>query len=283
MSKIHRRVFLLGAFLVAIVFGSTAQAVEFTASITSLPNLKGKGGALAHVFPSSAKHITGNPTAGEEQKGQVYITYSQLGDRKIQVLEPKTSRAMSYFGFSAALHDDLVVIGAPGGGKLRTGASFVYRNNGDLWEEEFVLEPSAGQARDEFGYAVTLRDQEAFVGTPSDDEMIRNGGAVYVFRRDANGYWQEAGKLFPKKFKKVTGFGSSLQSLGKFLIVGAHEPGAYTESLSFVFELREGQWEEVEKFNTTESLIAFINKNIKKATEQAMNISNPHLAAAGQE
>jgi len=135
------------------------------------------------------------------------------------------------FGFSVAIHQDTVVVGAHKNNSEKVsnpGAVYVFEFDGVSWlEKEPKLTPSDSADYDEFGYSVAIKDSILLVGAPlyvDSDYGPNNGpGATYVFKSDGDS-WSEEAKLTasdagdpPEKDQ----FGLAVAINGTTLVVGA--------------------------------------------------------------
>ncbi len=151
------------------------------------------------------------------------------------------------FGGSAAMHEDVVVVGARSDGP---GSAYVFRFDpfSTEWIHEQKLIPSSG-ASFQFGRSVGIdRVAGALVivsGAVQDSEAAASAGAAYVFRYDiAHGQWIEEQKLIASDATAGALFGVSVAMLGDLLVVGAFgEQAAYV----FRYDPEEKLWIEVSK------------------------------------
>jgi hypothetical protein len=73
----------------------------------------------------------------------------------------------------------------------------------------------------DFGATVAIIGDAALVGAPGDDQMDRNAGAAYVFRRGAKGAWTASQKLAASDPQGEVEFGSSVALGANVAIAGA--------------------------------------------------------------
>ncbi len=152
------------------------------------------------------------------------VLFAEIGGSWQEVGRAAESR--DFFGLGFALSDDQLIVGAPeaqtfGG----AGRVYVYDRQGAELEQVQVL--SAGSEAN-FGYSVDARDDWMAVGALN----IGAPGAVFLYRRDADGDWQEAGKLTPPERSANDLYGVVARFSGDLLFVGAEngrrqsDPGA---------------------------------------------------------
>jgi hypothetical protein len=157
--------------------------------------------------------------------------------------------AGDYFGFSVAIHEDTLVVGAPGGTVLlrstpHAGSVHVFKREAGEWNFVERLAPRA-EAADFFGQAVALDGEKLVVGAPLDSTTQNFSGRVYVFPRAGDGFGE------PTSFKasepSESGlFGIAVAVEGGTMVVGAPQfnyvPSWIGAGKAFVFERDNGEW-----------------------------------------
>lgn len=125
------------------------------------------------------------------------------------------------------------------------GKAYVFRRDvTGAWLPEGVLAPPAPPTEnDEFGQAVLLHGDWAFVGAPGEDVAGVNAGAVFVFRRAA-GAWTFVQTLTSPLAEELGEFGCSVAHEGSRLVVGAYreDGGAPDAGRAHVFSLSGANW-----------------------------------------
>ena len=124
---------------------------------------------------------------------------------------------------SVAMDADVIVIGHQYayGVSYFTGAAFVYRYEGGLWEHEATLYAPDGEFDDRFGSSVAISGDVVVVGSMDDEHDGFDVGSSYVYRFDGTG-WVEEAKLIPPDGEFTDRFGQSVAISGGTLIVGAY-------------------------------------------------------------
>ncbi len=167
-----------------------------------------------------------------------------------QKLEASDAAAGVEFGYSVALHGDLALVGAwlADDSGTNSGSAYLYRYDGESWEEIEELVADGVATGDQFGKAVALHDDSAFVGAVWDDDLGSNAGAVYVFR-DQGSRWAEEDKLLASDGEAADSFGISLAANCDRLLVGAAlEDGAGTDvGAVYAFRRDSVEWSEEQK------------------------------------
>jgi hypothetical protein len=132
--------------------------------------------------------------------GAVYLFDADTGDQ-IRKLIPDPSSPQDHFGYSLAIHDGLLIIGAPAlsginpSGYPDPGSVYVF----DLHTGQrlHMIVPDDGEDRDNFGYSVAIDDDYLVIGAYFKLRLANYDvdGAVYVYERDT---WSFLGKCHPK-------------------------------------------------------------------------------------
>jgi len=149
-------------------------------------------------------------------------------------------------GWSVALSGDTLAVGAPeedgaatgvdgdqpGKSVPASGAVYVFRRAGTVWQQEAYLKASNTGPGDHFGWSVTLSGDTLAVGATGEDSAAQgaggnqasdaaaDSGAVYVFRR-IGAAWQQEAYLKASNTGAGDGFGSEVALSGDTLAVGA--------------------------------------------------------------
>jgi len=101
------------------------------------------------------------------------------------------------------------------------GAVLVFRRDGGTWVEAGRLEAEGLGAGAQFGGAIALAGDLAFVGAPRQDGT----GTVFAFRRDGDA-WTPAGTITPDDGERGNAFGAALLVRDGVLLVGSPLHGA---------------------------------------------------------
>ena len=154
--------------------------------------------------------------------GTVYV-YRKTGGawERAAALTGANAEIDDGFGGALTLSGGFLFVSVGGGG----GAVEVFGKEGGEWMSTGTrLTPSASAADPSgppsaFGLALAASGDWLFVSDPMDDRQL---GAVYAFKRGADGSWMEAAKLAPTDTMARGGlFGASLAVEDGVLLVGA--------------------------------------------------------------
>ncbi len=213
--------FLLSCALALMLFGATAvQAQTYRSATPAAPSLTEYGSAVA-VGEDAV--FVGQPQ-NRYQSGIVYV-YRQEGGTWSEAAQLTASEAVPNDQFGGALAvggGTLLVGGAPlqEDAETRRGAVYVFeQGEGGTWAEAGQLSVQDTAYAASFGGALALEDDLALVGAPNAEG---GPGAVFVFRRGADGTWAQEGML--ESDTAQAGFGARVAIAGDQVLVGA--PGA---------------------------------------------------------
>lgn len=177
------------------------------------------------------------------------------------------------FGASVALLQNTLFVGVPGGDisfrqKYGHGEVNVYALRADNWIRKATLVSPNAQSWDWFGasLAASSAGGRVVVGAPSEDgevtdDRLLDSGAVYVFRRDPDG-WQAEARLVPQHPDLMERFGHSVAISGDTIVVGtpyqAGDPQSPDADLTssgaaYVFQRRQGAWRQVARLKAPDA------------------------------
>lgn len=92
------------------------------------------------------------------------------------------------FGTSVSLNDNVAVIGANGihVSGYKNGKAYIFKNHGNIWKQEAILNASDGKLSNSFGVGVTVNTNNAVcIGASGFDEgAISNCGKLYFFNQN---------------------------------------------------------------------------------------------------
>ena len=184
-------------------FGSSVALRDNTFVVGAPGRLGGDDPGAAYVF------IRPDDRWGSEYK----VTYN------VKLTMPD-GVAEARFGYSVAVHGDMVVVGAPG-----ADAAYVFTRPASGWEQVSAparLTPPYGVLGEQFGHAVAIAGDSVVVGAPGGE----NGdvpGAAYVFTMPDAGWadTSDSVKLTASDGAAGDRFGHAVSALGDTIVVGA--------------------------------------------------------------
>lgn len=154
--------------------------------------------------------------------GAAYV-FRYDGNRWIQESELLASDggAGDKFGQSVAISGDVIVVGAPDEQRgIPAGAAYIFRYDGNSWNQESQLTASDGAAGDKFGYSATISREVVVIGAVIGDGKVIDSGSAYIYRYDGSN-WSEETKLFAHDGVSNDEFGFSVSISGEVVVVGA--------------------------------------------------------------
>jgi hypothetical protein len=170
--------------------------------------------------------------------GAVYV-FVRAGTTWSQQAYLKASNGdqADHFGYSLAISDDTVVVGARRQGPQTAnaaGAAYVFVRSGTTWSEQQFIQGSNTEFSDEFGTSVAVHGDTLLVGAPWEssiatgvggnelDNSSTRSGAAYVFHRSGTTWTQQA-YLKASNSGSLDYFGWSVDLSGDMAVVGARQ------------------------------------------------------------
>jgi hypothetical protein len=178
--------------------------------------------------------------------GAAYV-FTRAGDAWTQQakLTPADAAAGKEFGCAVGLQGDLLVVGAMADaeGGYNAGAAYVFGRAGVIWSQQAKLMSDLAQPGDLFGFAVALAGDTVVVGSPFDDDVGIDAGAVYVFARTESGWGQQT-ELFASDAATSDLLGWSVAIAGNKVLAGAPQKSGTAEfaGAAYVFTRVGSTW-----------------------------------------
>lgn len=181
--------------------------------------------------------LVGAPFAargGLATAGAVYLyTRAQDGSWSESEIAPPALEAGAMFGVALAASADgnRLLVGAGGEGAGR-GAAYLYTRNGPGWTVQRIA-ASNGVEQDRFGFGGVALSRDGgtlVIGASRADvfsggQIVNDAGAVYVYRRDAAGTYQETRLAASAPFlRDMLGQSVAVSADGTMILAGA--PGS---------------------------------------------------------
>lgn len=232
---------------------------------------------------SNATGVNGNQADNSApSSGAAYVFVRNGGVWSQQAyLKASNTQASDYFGFSAAVSGDTVIIGATGedsnavgvsgnqsdNSASNAGAVYVFTRSGTTWNQQAYLKASNTGAQDHFGISVAVSGDLVVVGAYWEDSsamgvngnQANNGtqdsGAAYIFVR-TGGVWSQQAYLKASNTGAGDFFGQSVAVSDDTVVVGANfeasnatgvngnqaNNSALTSGAAYVFVRNSGVW-----------------------------------------
>lgn len=162
-------------------------------------------GAKDH-YANGAVYVFGVDGNSWELEGQLTASDGSSGDK---------------FGASVSLSGNTIVVGArfDDDNGLDSGSAYVFRKQGNTWNQEAKLTPIDGGADDRFGM-VSVKGDVVLVGATHDDDNGLDAGTAYVFTHSGSG-WSQLAKVLPGDGHAGDWFGSSVALGYHHFLVGS--------------------------------------------------------------
>lgn len=132
--------------------------------------------------------------------------------------------AGDFFGSSVSISGDYVIIGASGddiGSNGNQGSAYIFKRSGTTWVQQTKLNALDGDAADEFGFSVSIKNNYAVVGSPNDNINANNDqGSSYIFFRSGTS-WTQQDKLIATDGNTSDRFGNSCAIYGDNAVIGS--------------------------------------------------------------
>ncbi len=186
-----------------------------------------------------------------------------------QKIVPSNREVKGYFGYNADISGNSMIVGAEDDKVLasttidRSGAVYFFNYENNKWVEKarFQDPDSTNTWGQEWGKYVAISGDYAVVGDRSnsfDENGMNNlpgAGAVFVYKKDANGNWSFFQKLVANDRSQVAQCGLDVDMYGDFIAMGCENnktdtAGNYvSNSLGavYIFEMIGGKWKQTQK------------------------------------
>lgn len=235
--------------------GAWTQQAYLKASNTNLDDRFGFSVAIsgdtvvvgAPFEDSAATGINGNQSSNSAGESGAAYVFARTGGVWSQQAYLKASNTGTFdqFGFSVAISETTVIVGAPGEASTaigvngnqtsnsasNAGAAYVFTRTGSTWTQQAYLKASNTGSSDNFGESVAISGDTAVVSAPREasaatgvngnqaDNSAFFAGAAYVFNR--NGVvWTQQAYLKASNTGSQDEFGRSLAISGSTVVVG---------------------------------------------------------------
>jgi FG-GAP repeat len=170
--------------------------------------------------------------------GSAYLFDASTG-AQIAKLLPSDGAIVDYFGWSIAIANGVVAVGAPYDDDNGTNSGSVYLFNASTGAQIAKLISSDGAGFDEFGFSIAIANGVVAVGAYRDDDNGFWSGSAYLFDA-ATGV--EIAKLLPSDGAAEDRFGYSIAIANGVVAVGAHgddDNGGWSGS-AYLFDVATG-------------------------------------------
>jgi hypothetical protein len=136
-------------------------------------------------------------------------------------LVPTDPESQDWFGYAVAVDGTTALVGAYGKGSDQ-GAAYVFLRNAAGWSQQAKLVSVPSLAQRQFGFAVALQGNQAFVGAPGSALQNRIPGSVHVFLRTGT-VWSKQLELSASNGQAYDFFGGAIEIQGARLVINARD------------------------------------------------------------
>lgn len=147
-------------------------------------------GASLYYNSDQGRLIAGAPGRGNS-RGAAYVFILRGGGYDLETrLEASDGINFEDYGAAVWMEGVFAAVGAPNQ-NYGTGAVYLYERDFETWTENQKILAPDGERTDKFGQSLAMDGNLLVIGAPTkqrpQDELLQ-AGAVYVYRRGANGY-----------------------------------------------------------------------------------------------
>ena len=155
------------------------------------------------------------------------------------------------FGHRCAISGDFIIVGAPYNDNEKgsdAGAAYIFKRDGNDWNELQKLVGSSIHDTSLFGYSVDIDGDYAIVGACWTDQDGEKSGSAYIYKYDAP-VWEEQAILTANDAFKADVFGIAASISGDYAIISAifDDDCGTTTGSSYIFKRLETTWIEQDK------------------------------------
>jgi hypothetical protein len=202
---------------------SWSQQEKITSSDFYSKNDENFGGAVSISGDCVAVGVPFSDINTYTQAGRVFIFsrndiyWGDVNKNENWMIESDIPTTNDWFGYSVALSGNSLLIGSPN----LTGYAMIFeKDSKNNWNGHrlFVVGKKTG---DNFGWSASITGNYAIVGASTDDDILNNSGAVYIFEKTGN-TWQNGNKKKANIPNTDDYFGYSVSISLDHLIVGSY-------------------------------------------------------------
>lgn len=162
------------------------------------------------------------------------------------IILAKDGKAEDYFGYSAAIDGNTVLVGAHKAdinGAKDAGAAYVFVLGENGWYQQAKLVAEPFFAGDTLGGNVALINDIAMLGVIRRDDKGKDSGAVISYERQSDN-WLQKQILTAPDAKPGDAFGQSISLTENYLIIGAPRNDALGKDSGavYIFKRENGTW-----------------------------------------
>ncbi len=238
----------------------------------------------AYLEDSNATGVNGDQAYNSFLSAGAIYVYVRSGGVWSQQAYLKASNTgyQDYFGWSVAVSDNTIVVGAPAEDSSATGvngtgtdtsssalsgAAYIFERSGGTWSQQAYLKAHNSGGGDEFGESVSISGDTVVVGAEREDSnatgvngdhtnnSVSAAGAAYVYVR-SGGMWSQQAYLKASNTEVEDQFGHAVAISGDTIVVGTNQEdsnatgvngdqtnnSALASGAAYVFVRESGAW-----------------------------------------
>lgn len=185
----------------------------------------------------------------------LFASFAHAQTAELAELKASNGYVADKFGWSVSLAESRALVGAPlkasaGPLQAQKGAAYIYEKEANgSWAQKAQLVAASGESFDLFGFSVSLSGNRTLIGAPGAGDVV-NSGSAYLFERQSDGTWVQAGELKPEVQEPGANFGWSVSLFQDRAIASAYRETGSGLSWVFFFERQaNGVWLQAAKFS----------------------------------
>ncbi len=241
------------------VLVATELGVWATEDITvPNPNWVPSNGGLANVRVDRLELRESDMKVYAATYGRGIYTTTSLNAVPYQKVTASDGSDGARFGTDIDIFGNYAIAGAPGDNQVR-GAAYIFKFNGNIWEESAKLTAINGIPGDYFGGAVATDGDYAVIGAEYDDDKGDDAGAAYIFKRSGDTWTQQA-KLTAGDAKEDDQFGNAVAIFSKYVAIGSVEDDPIGSV--YIFKWDGNAWTQTYKITPDPSDVLYFGSSV---------------------
>ncbi len=160
------------------------------------------------------------------RSGAVYL-FDLATRTQIAKLLPDDGAPSNYFGWSIAMHNGIVAVGAWGHAAVGVNSGAVYLFDASTGNQITKFVPDDAEPEDRFGYSVSMDKGVVLIGSYHDDDNGEDSGAAYIFGASS---LNQLYKLIPSQGTADDLFGRSVAICNNTIGIGSIGDSVFGDS-----------------------------------------------------
>jgi len=212
------------------------------------------GNAVAMADDVMVVGAKGENTGGGDAGAAYIFRYNGSSWLEEQKIQGSDLDGNDYFGYSVAIDNNIIVVGAPwkDGGGGYAGAIYIFRYNRIEWVEEQKIQRSGIQANDRYGYSVAIDNDVIITGAYGEDTNGSMAGAAYIYRYNGS-TWEEEQRIISNDIAASDYFGQKVAVDNNITVIGAYgKDNGSVYMFKYYPEVSGGMWIEEQKIQSSD-------------------------------